>query len=262
MRASIALGRFAAGLLLSAGLIPGAQAAGTFDFSGSAEVGYAHIDTPGKQTNAWTGQGSANLMITDPGINAQLNFRNDAYDVGSNSTDYWGFGGDLYWRDYAGAFGANVTTHVLSSGGSGDDLSYGLFGESYLLRQLTLRLKGGHVSNNLEANYADAGMVGYPIDDIALSLDVDYAKLQHGDNQLRDATLAAEYLPVRQVPISIKIGYGYADLSQLKQNLNILSVGLKVYFGGEGHDGSLRTRQRNGAISWDGPPSTIIGLRY
>lgn len=237
-------------------------AAGDFEFSGRAQADYSNIDTPGAATNVWSGSGAANLMITDPGLNVQFNFLNDSYNAAPKNQDYWGYGGDLYWRDYAGAFGANITVHALANGGSGDDLSYGLFGESYLLRQLTLRLKAGHVSNNIDANYADAGMVGYPSDNLALSLDLDYGKLQHGSEELREAAFAAEYLPVPQVPISVSIGYGFADLSQLKKNMNILSVGLKVYFGGQGKTGSLRDRQRNGALSWDGAPSnTIVGLQ-
>ena len=37
---------------------------------------------------------------------------------------------------------------------------------------------------------------------------------------------------------------------------------MKAYFGGGGHNGALVDYQRNGATSWDGAPSTIIGTTF
>ena len=45
-------------------------------------------------------------------------------------------------------------------------------------------------------------------------------------------------------------------------NTNIFSIALKAYFGGGGRNGGLVDYQRNGATSWDGAPTTILGTTF
>jgi hypothetical protein len=239
-------------------------AAASLLLSGSLSGSYGDLSTPGGDSSIWGGVGRANLAILDPGPNIQVNLADAEFNFPKSSTisntNLWGYGGDVYWRDYAGAFGASVATLRFPDSHTSQSLSYGLFGEAYFFRSITLRLKGGAVTNNVSAYYGDAGIAVYPVRNIALDADVDYAKIQHGGPELRDVKVSAEYLPVPKIPVSVNVGYTYEKLSQISGHVNVFSAGITVYFGGEGVDGSLRDRQRNGPITWDGTPASLIGL--
>ncbi|HEY4115968.1 MAG TPA: hypothetical protein VGM17_18065 [Rhizomicrobium sp.] len=231
--------------------------------SGLVGGGFANLKTPGGDTTDWNGRASANLMITDPGFNVQANIQDERlnYPKSAGGDSLLSYGGDVYWRDYAGVFGANVSTVQFPHAGS-TEVTFGGFGEGYVMQSLTLRMKGGLVRGHTDAYYADAGFVAYPFKSIALSADVNYAKIHNGGPTLRDGKFMAEFLPVSDIPVSLTLGYDYEKVSQISDHIDILSVGLKIYFGGAGRDGSLRSRQRNGIATWDGPPDTLKALTF
>ncbi|HTQ14952.1 MAG TPA: hypothetical protein VMH86_13840 [Rhizomicrobium sp.] len=255
----------AAGLVLAAGA---ARADGMGQLSGTLTGGYDRYDLNGtgqKPVNAFDAAGSAVLTLDNPGADIQINTGNTALKSNGNDTDLWSFGADAYWRDYAGEFGVNFTQNTFVTSTGHDFYSGGFFGEFYMLSDLTLRAKGGRVQGDQDGWYGDTGLVLYPLNQIAISLTGDYARFQHSGPRVTDGNLAIEYLPVRDVPVSLTIGYTYARFQDLtggkSGNANIFSVALKAYFGGV-RNGGLIDYQRNGATDWDGAPPTLVGTTF
>lgn len=234
--------------------------------AGTLGVGWTDYLTHGSHSDDWLASGSAVLKIDNPGFNIQVNFDNSAVRApAASSGDLASYGGDVYWRDYAGSIGINITDNMLTSSGVGSANyeSFGLFGQWFALPQLTLEIKGGRFDGNHEGWYGDGAVVYYPYADIALSLGADYGDGQRDHHELKDASLLAEYLPVHEIPVSMYIGYDFAEYSQLSHHdANVLMFGLKAYLGGGGRSGTLVDYQRNGTTNWDGAPATLVGLNF
>jgi hypothetical protein len=262
----------AAAFLVLAGFGGPAMAQGMGNLFGDVAAGYDRYDANGHSADQWDASGSAVLTLDNPGFDIQGNFTNSAVNtpssktVAGTSTDAWGYGADVYWRDYAGDFGANVTQSTISTGSGRNFLTGGLFGEFYATSDLTLRAKGGRLQGDGDGWYGDSGLVFYPLNEIAIGITGDYARLEHNGPQLTDGTFSIEYLPVRDVPISLLLGYTYAHTEHLAGNFggdaNIFSIKLRAYFGGGGRNGGLADYQRNGATTWDGAPATIVGTSF
>ena len=254
--------RLVGALLIAAG--SGSYAAAdSMSLSGSLGASYSYLKTPGGDTSVWDGLGEVNFTITDPGFNVELRGANDYSNfLQTNGVrhDLWDYGGDAYFRDYAGAIGASVTAVQLPVQHSSQSIAYGGFGEAYLFGAFTLRAKGGAISNDLSGYYAAGGAAAYPVKNIAVNLEFDYAKLEHNGPDLKSVGLTAEYLPVPSVPVSLTFGYSYETVSQISNHVDVWSAGIKVYLGGAGRDGSLRDRQRDGALVWNGAPQNLLGL--
>jgi hypothetical protein len=260
--------------VLAACLATPALAQDMGSLAGDVQGGYTHYDTrqaaKDGDTNEWTAGGSAVFTLSNPGVNFQGNFENAGLKVKNQSTDDWGYGGDIFWRDFAGDVGLNVTADSVSKGTSGDYQSEDIFGQFYVLPNLTLGAKGGHIGGDFSGWFGDSRLVFYPFDDVALTLAGDYARIQHAGPQMEDAAFTAEYLPVRDVPVTLAFGYTYARYTHLApppaggldENLNVFSVALKFYFGGGGRRASLVDYQRGGTESWDGPPPTLVGIGF
>jgi hypothetical protein len=232
--------------------------------SGNVNASYANLSARAGDSSVWGGVARGNLAIMDPGINVEAKAGGDWLNLpksGSSNTNLWDFGGDAYWRDYAGDFGGTIEEIRLPDAHA-SSLSYGLFGEAFLGPAITLRLKGGEITHDVGAWYGSAGLLAYPIRNVALGAGFDYAKVQHGGPELKDANVSAEYLPVPHVPVSVSLGYSYEKIGQTSGHIDVLSAGITVYLGGEGVDGSLRSRQRNGAVTWDGAPASLVGLTF
>jgi hypothetical protein len=262
----------AAGAVLVLGCFGGpALAQGMGSLSGNLTAGYSRYDVSGKSADAWSGAGSAVLTLDNPGGNIQANFLNSDVNtiatkkLAGTSTDDWGYGGDAYWRDYAGEFGVNITQNTIVKSSRGEDLSGGFFGEFYALSDLTLRAKGGRLQGGADGWYGDTGLAFYPAEQLAISITGDYARLKNNGPEVTDAAFGIEYLPVRDVPVSLSLGYTYARYEHtgaLGGDTNIFSVALKAYLGGGGRNGGLVDYQRNGATNWDGAPATIAGIGF
>jgi hypothetical protein len=245
--------------------------------AGSVEASWNDFLTPHVATDNWFARASAVATLDNPGFNVQINFENNAVEIprsgttASQSTDVLAYGGDVFWRDYAGSTGINVNfATAITSGASGGFAtgtraydSYGAFGQFFALPDLTLEIKGGRVEDGFEGWYGDAGAVFYPYPDFALDLTLDYADTLHIHREVKDIAFQFEYLPVREMPVSMYIGYDYANYSNITPHgVSVFLVGLKAYLGGGGREGTLVDYQRNGTTNWDGPPQTLIGLGF
>jgi hypothetical protein len=271
---------FWSGALASAVLVLGSTpvfAQGDMEFAGTVQLGWTDYLLPGvvAHPNAWLAKGSAVFTVTNPGLNIQINAADDADRIPSRGLkDFGSYGGDVYWRDYAGSFGINANASTatdlaaLSNKAAPAPYSYsvqtyGLFGQWFAEPYLTLEMKGGRFEGKIEGLYGDGAVVLYPYHDMALSLTADYADAEHLRKDVRDLVFTVEYLPVHDVPVSLYIGYDFAYANQLPhQQVSVLLVGIKAYIGGEGRTGSLVDYHRNGTTDWDAAPSTVFELGF
>ncbi|HEX3674097.1 MAG TPA: hypothetical protein VHU87_07460 [Rhizomicrobium sp.] len=258
-------------VLLAAGAAQAqsSESLGVGQLSGNLTVDYDRYDNNSHSANQWNANGSAVLTIDNPGINLQINAGNSNVTIPKmNDTNDWGYGGDFYWRDYAGDFGVNVNESTFSGPGTGDRnfLSGGFFGEFFVSQNLTLRAKGGRMQGDVDGWYGDTGLVYYAFDAMALSVTADTIQLQHDGPKFTDGEIGVEYLPVRDVPISLGLNYTFGRSQHLiggfGGDTNIFSIALKAYFGGGGRNGGLVDYQRNGATDWDGVPSTVVSTTF
>ena len=236
-------------------------------FSGTLGAGDSFYDSPNLHIGDWNANASALLTIDNPGFGLQGNFNNDNFSAAAHGGDYWNFGGDAYWRDYAGAIGLDVDTHAISNfiqNGRGADFNnYGWFGQWYVMPELTLELKGGWMGGHYEGPYGGAGVVGYPLDSVALELTADYAKANHTKPELEDIGLNAEWLPLTEFPVSVAFSYTRAQFRRLvlpgetSRDTDVWGVAFKVYFGGGAEGDTLRDYHRNGPVHYDSAPAAI-----
>ncbi|MGH9604885.1 MAG: hypothetical protein ACRD3N_04210 [Terracidiphilus sp.] len=264
-------------LLLAAGvvLLPCAAAADDgMSFSGTVGAGDTFYDAPNLHIGDWNANGSVLFTLDNPGFDLQGNFNDDNLSAAAHGGDLWSFGGDAFWRDYAGAIGLDIETHAISNyqkNATGDDFdNFGAFGQWYTAPQATLEFKGGWLSQHYQGPYGGVGAVGYPLDSVAVTLSADYAKANHLEPELKDIGLTTEWLPLTELPLSIAFSYTRAQLTDFPvppnpdstRALDIWSVALKVYFGGGGEGNTLRDYQRNGSVNYDNAPPAILEFGY
>jgi hypothetical protein len=262
----------AALLAVSLGCAPAFALGNDLQFAGTVGASWWDYLLPGKTShpNVWLANGSAVLTIDNPGLNIQANINNNLAEIPSHARDLLSYGGDIYWRDYAGSFGVNANFSTASNAGAlnvnagpYNVQSYGLFGQWFATPDLTLELKGGRFEHEYEGTYGDGGLVLYPYHDMALSVTVDYAGAHNVHEEVRDAVLTLEYLPVHDIPVSLYVGYDFSLESQLPhQQVSVLLVGIKAYIGGGGRNDSLVEYQRNGATNWDAASPVLFELGF
>ena len=243
-------------------------------FSGTLGAGDTFFDAPNLHIGDWNANGSVLFTIDNPGFNLQGNFTNDNLSASAHGGDFWSFGGDVFWRDYAGAIGLDIDTHAISNyirNGTGSDFdNFGAFGQWYVSPEVTLEFKGGWLSQHYEGPYGGVAGILYPLDSLGITLGADYAKANHLDPELKDIGLTAEWLPLTEFPVSIGFGYTRAEIDRLpvppdpdsNRSIDLWSVSVKVYFGEGGAGNTLRDYQRNGSVNYDSAPPAIIEFGY
>ncbi len=238
-------------------------------FSGTLQGAYSDYDATYSHLGVFNTSGSALFTASNPGFDLQGNFSDSQVSASAHGGNGWTVGGDAFWRDYAGTIGANFTSHAIP-GLSSDYLSYDAFGQWFVLPEATLQIKGGWMSSHYDGPFGSAGVVVYPINQIALDLTADYAKANHLGPEMKDIGLSAEFLPIVEIPVSLAISYTRARIDRLPfdprfntdRNSDIFGVALKIYFGGGGESNTLRDYQRNGPVYWDGAPATLVEFSH
>jgi hypothetical protein len=206
-----------------------------------------------------------------------------------SNASVWKYGGDIFWRDHAGIIGVNgsaetenaasnisIVTTTITAGtpktgpavNSSTSIDHGvesagLFGEYFVLTDLTLRGKGGWFTGDYTGYYGDGAVVYYPYRQFAIQASADYSQTNSGE-RTEAASAKLEYLPIPSVPFSLVMQYTYAKYRGLPMSVHggesIFGAAFKVYFDGEG--ASLREYQRNSVSAWDGPPRVLIGRNF
>jgi hypothetical protein len=234
-------------------------------FSGSLTGGYSNSSSPYLHVGDANVEGSAVVTLDDPGFNLQANFNNqNIFSAALRGADF-SYGGDAYWRDYKGSIGLTFGSHSTSDGSHADFSNYGGFGQWFLFSNATLQAKGGYLAGRYRGYYGDLGAVVYPYSFLALELTGDYAKDNRADTNLKDIELNAEFLPVRDIPVTMSIGYTRSEYNNLPNiatpDFDTYLVSIKVYFG-TGSQSTLVDYQRRGAVDWDSPPAGIATFAY
>jgi hypothetical protein len=167
--------------------------------------------------------------------------------------------GSAFWSAAKGRIGASVGYNNFGTDHSSSVnwASYSAFGLYYPTDRITLGLRGGGVSGSgVSGGFVGVRAIGYATPDLALNADVDAITVAH--RTIRRYGVGGEYLMSETVPVSLTLGYTYADLGVASIHLNKYMVGLKVYFGGK--TSSLVDRQRSGVETWGTKPVSPISV--
>jgi hypothetical protein len=272
-----------------------------YPVAGTLQVGYQDESQSGQRTNDWDALGSAvftsgglnvqldaskddlrvpRLTTATEALTAKGGLIETATSQSARGMQ-WRYGGDVFWRDGVGIIGANVeaahtTTDAFTAivvtppgGAPARTLTQsestfenaGLFGEYFVLSDLSLRGKGGFIFGDRNGGYGGVSLAFYPVTEIAMTVGPDYTDLGHGLTE-EDAAAGIEYLPFPDAPITLNVGYTYARFRGIArgEDGNIFSVALKAYLGARGEN--LRDYQRNGTVAGDGvaPALAHLGL--
>lgn len=217
------------------------------DFSGILDGGYSNYDFNHGvgSTNDYHINGGGMFGLA-PNWAAQLNAGYNHSDDSGSHANAWNVDGTAFYRASGGRIGATVGYTSVNGGGADTNAThYGLFGDWYAGRAITVGVKGGAFNgdHSLKGDYAGAQITGYVMPDLALSGSYDYTHVNHLTNE-NDFTAQAEWLVSHQVPVSIYGGYTRSEFSH-SLSANVWFVGLRFYC--DPVDGALVDRQRNGA---------------
>ena len=273
----------------------------SYPVAGTLQVGYQDESQSGQRTNDWDALGSAvftfgglNLQLNAskddlrvPRLTTAMETLTAKGGLIETATSQsargmqWRYGGDIFWRDDVGIIGVNVqaahtttdafaATVVTPPGGTPARTltqsestfeNAGLFGEYFVLPDLSVRSKGGFIFGDRSGGYGGVSIAFYPVSEIAMTLGPNYTDLGHGLTE-EDAAAGIEYLPFPDAPITLNVGYTYARFHGLAHGEygNIFSVALKAYLGVRGEN--LRDYQRNGTATSEGvsPALAHLGL--
>lgn len=227
--------------------------ASAVDASEQVAVGYDHLSQG--DLNAFSGRGDILVSFGNPGLQAQISGGDKHLDVKGVSVDLTDVSADVFFRDRMGTFGASVAYHRLGAGvningltasGSVSAESYGVFGEYYFNKLLTLRVKGGAYSGDFEGWYGGAGASIYPGSNMALAVTYDYVSMTHGGHTSMPGA-SFEVLPYEEWPATVGLNYTHEVEGGGTDTIGIV---LKWHIGANGSD--LRAWDRSGPVQWNG----------
>lgn len=219
------------------------------DFSGILSGNYSNIDVDhgGGSINNW-GLNGGGMFGFGPSWAGQIDGGYHHLDGNGASANDWNVDGSAFWRADAGRVGAVVGYNSINGGGADLNVTnYGLFGDWYASRSITVGIKGGafSASHNSDGEYFGAALTGYITPDVSLSGMYDYAHFKHITNE-NDYTAQAEWLISERTPFSVYGGYTRSEFSNGGGAANTWFVGVRFYCDPvEG--ATLVDRQRNGA---------------
>lgn len=258
--------QFAACAALGAALVLVCSTANATTISGAIDLGYGYtkVSKGGGHMNNWNGSGTA-LVDFGNGMNLQVGSGGGRTTFSGVDVNTWKIDGAIFWRDWAGAFGASVNHHSFSGaftplglGTSAKFTDYGVFGDYYMTEDITLSGAGGAFSGDVKGYYGGGGLTYYLMRNVAFTADGSYVKIRNGGGHATDFGAKLEYAPFARIPVSMYAGYDYTDLSGTSSKLHTFSVGFTVYFDGGAGD-SLVDHHRKGVVgSITSPFSSLL----
>ncbi len=215
-----------------------------------AEYSRSFVSDGGDEANLWSTTGDIVVGLGATGLHAQGNASYGQFDTSpGSSVDIWNIAGSLFWRASQGVLGATIGYVDASSADTTIDyVNYGLFGEAYVTDTIWLVGRGGLFDGSgIKGGYYGGGLRIYATPNLALAGRVDVTDIQGAGGNVLDYSANAEYLMAAVLPLSLYAGYTYTDTPGGGPNVNSVTPGLRVYFGG--YDGeSLAEQNRNGAV--------------
>ncbi|MFI4935893.1 MAG: hypothetical protein ACHP7N_14830 [Caulobacterales bacterium] len=250
-----------------------AIAAPTISPAGYIDASYTYLDLgTGEGSghgNVWGVDGGGQLPFGSSFVGQLDGSYHNLSGSGAGNVDLYSVAGSVAWTPMQGRLGVAVSyTGASTHGATLNATSYGVFGEYYGGDKFTVGLKGGgaSVSGGAEGfgigsgsttlGYVGAMAIFYPMDQLALSGNVDWA----GQNGTSVTTVGVqgEWLFSKSTPFSGFINYNYVDFGS-GVHANTVGVGVRYYFGGG--MGGLVDHQRQGADLW-GPQATGLRLLF
>ncbi|MGN6148490.1 MAG: hypothetical protein ACTHPD_08135 [Rhizomicrobium sp.] len=198
------------------------------DFDGILDGGYQNFDLnhSGGSVNDYHINGGGMFGLA-PNWAAQINAGYNHSDGNGADANAWNVNGAAFWRSAGGRIGATVGYTSIDSSPTTNATHYGLFGDWYATRSITVGVKGGAFNGNhgIKGDYAGVQLTGYVMPDFALSGSYDYTHLNHVTNE-NDFTVQGEWLFSHSVPLSLYGGYTRAEFSH-STSANVWFVGLR-----------------------------------
>jgi len=263
------------GLLALVAPVFAAQAqAGGFTGLAVGEFAYTRVPSSPKQnlfsidTDQYTFKLAGLYTFDNPGFGIQLDTQDDFY-FGKkfNLSHLWSAGGSVFFRDNKGTVGISGSYSSVDAPaaplfkGKTSVESFGLFGEYYVLRNLTLQAKFGGTAGAVgEASaYGGAGLTWYDSPDLALHLESNFTSYSRASNWT-NVNASIEYLPFQSMPVSIYAGYDYLNMSGLGYTYaSTFFAGLKYHLG-QGR--VLSDYQRTGVAEWTGVSQPGANVKF
>lgn len=245
-------------------------------FGGLVDGGfiYARVRASGAvlDSDQYVGQGDLIYTFDNPGLAVQVDVSDDFYyGVAHRLAHLWSAGGSAFWRDDKGTFGfsgsyfsTDAAAQPLFAGKTSVE-TYGIFGEYYILKDLTLQARGGGTDGGgvgLQSYYGAAGLTWYDDPNLAVHAEYNYTTYSSG-HDWTGIEGDVEYLPFHSVPVSMYVGYDYANISKAHDTHGgdsaAIYLGLKLHLG---TGLTLRDYQRTGAIEWTGDSRPGANLKF
>lgn len=204
----------------------------------------------------------------NPGFGIQLDVQDDFYFGTKFSLSHlWSAGGSVFFRDNKGTIG--VSGSYSSVDGAAQPLfrgktsveSFGLFGEYYPFRSLTLQAKFGGTTGAVgtASAYGGAGLTWYDSPDLAFHLEGNFTSYTRANNW-SNVNASLEYLPFQSLPVSVYAGYDYLNMSGLGYtSASTFFTGLKFHFG-QGR--VLSDYDRTGPTQWNGNSQPGANVKF
>lgn len=266
----------AKGWVLGLALLAFASPAGAGELSGLVvgDFAYAELPPAKKQklprisTDEYTVKLAGLYTFDNPGFGIQLDAQ-DGFYFGRkfDLSHLWSAGGSAFFRDNKGTIGVSGSYSAVDDvaeplfHGKTSVESFGLFGEYYPFRSLTLQAKVGGTAGAVgEASaYGGVGLTWYDSPDLAFHIEgnlTSYTRAATWTN----ANASIEYMPFQSVPVSLYAGYDYMNMSGLGYTYaSTFFSGLKLHFG-EGR--VLSDYDRTGPTQWNGNSQPGANIKF
>jgi len=222
--------------------------------SGAVNAGYTHTQSDGEGVNGFGGGGAVLVSLSNPGVNFQLSGGGSRTSASGVDVDTWVADADVFWRDRKGAIGASVAYGSADVFGlSADVTGYGIFGEWYASRWMTLRFNGGGFSGDLKGWYGGGGGEFYLFKNAAIDVEFDYLHPTSSSlSDLKTAGLGVEYLFSESLPISLRLSYDHAWSTGVDANSFGIALRYRI-----GAGGALVDIDRTGPARWNAMPAMM-----
>jgi hypothetical protein len=227
-------------LLSTCVLALGATPALAQDWAVTLDGSYVNANANGFSADGYAFDGAAAIPLGWSNLSVEA----DLGDRGLSSGHNFDGGGSLVWSGSDFRVAGTVIYNQLTSGGSINETQYGGGGEWYASPWLTAHVQGGGVSGFFNAGYVGGGLKAYVMPDLSIDGTINYVSLSGGPSET-DYNVHAEWLVSESIPLAVHGGYTRADLAGT--DINLWSVGLKLYLNGNGN-APLVEQNRTGTL--------------
>ena len=221
----------------------------------SASANAAQIDFNGGPTFTFNGlSGTVGATLAPPHVNIEARASLGTSSNGASRSYQETAGATLIWWEPEWRLGASLGHQHTDRPGSDVNVTnlhgYGVWFPS---ESVTLSAKAGGFSGTRDGKYAGVAINWYLTEDLALFGAFDGTSFD-ANFQESDWTASVQWLPTRQLPVSLALGVTHSQISgRFDARATAAFVGVRLFFNRSGET-SLRGRERTGPTGW---PSTF-----